>query len=349
MGWKAILLISAGVWLAGCGCRYQGYDTRGVDAFVLDSYRIREGKRGIMEMAGTPLPLLDPACLDEYRDVIDDGDVLALAIYHPTRIDLAESVGRLDQTMGFPVVEGSVSLPLLEPVRVEGLTLEEAKGRIESQYNRQIQGIEVFLTYKNRPRAKVELIGQIQTPSLPVNGRMRLFEVIGLAKPPANVNWFASYVIRNGEQLPVDFSRLVNDGDMSQNIVMRPNDKVFMANGNRATVMVMGEVGAPGPIDVPSGMIPLRDAIVAAGGIPFTGNKQRIQVIRGNVPNPRIYVLKWTTITHLPNHSLLLMPGDTVYVSAKPITEWNRFIDQLLPSLGGVAQGSTTIRTVVIP
>jgi polysaccharide export outer membrane protein len=30
------------------------------------------------------------------------------------------------------------------------------------------------------------------------------------------------------------------------------------------------------------------------------------------------------------------MPGDTVYVSEKPITAWNRFINQLLPSFQGV-------------
>ena len=30
------------------------------------------------------------------------------------------------------------------------------------------------------------------------------------------------------------------------------------------------------------------------------------------------------------------MPGDIVYVAAKPITEWNRFISQLLPSFAGL-------------
>jgi len=33
------------------------------------------------------------------------------------------------------------------------------------------------------------------------------------------------------------------------------------------------------------------------------------------------------------------MPGDTVYVSEKPITTWNRFIDQLLPSVSGIEAG----------
>ena len=76
----------------------------------------------------------------------------------------------------------------------------------------------------------------------------------------------------------------------------------------------------------------LREALVHAGGIPFTGNKQHIQVIRGNLQCPKIYLLAWQHIIHLPNDSLLLMPGDTVYVTATPITEWNRFISQLLPS-----------------
>ena len=32
----------------------------------------------------------------------------------------------------------------------------------------------------------------------------------------------------------------------------------------------------------------------------------------------------------------ILMPGDVVYVAAKPITEWNRFISQLLPCFTGI-------------
>ena len=73
-----------------------------------------------------------------------------------------------------------------------------------------------------------------------------------------------------------------------------------------------------------------------AGGIPYTGDKSVIQVIRGNILRPKVYTLNWEQILHLPNDSLLLMPGDTVYIAAKPITEWNRFIEQLLPSFGGV-------------
>ncbi len=67
-------------------------------------------------------------------------------------------------------------------------------------------------------------------------------------------------------------------------------------------------------------------------------------MIRGNLQNPKIYVLSWDHIIHLPNDSLLLMPGDTVYVTEKPITQWNRFIDQLLPSCLGVQTAYGTYR-----
>lgn len=99
--------------------------------------------------------------------------------------------------------------------------------------------------------------------------------------------------------------------------------------------MVMGEVAREKVIPLPNGFMSLRHALAEAGGIPFTGDKSYIQVIRGSIARPKIYTLNWEHVIHLPNDSLLLMPGDIVYVAAKPITEWNRFISQLLPSFSG--------------
>ena len=176
------------------------------------------------------------------------------------------------------------------------------------------------------------MIGEVGVRELPVNGRVRLFEVLSKAGISPNTNLFKSYVLRDELMLPVDMSKLVLEGDMSQNIVMRPGDKIFIASAAMANVMIMGEVGIASVIPVPTGSISMRQALASAGGIPFTGNRQCIQVIRGSALNPKIYRLSWNHITFLPNDALLLMPGDTIYITETPITKWNRFINQLLPS-----------------
>lgn len=312
-----------------------GKDLFGADEFVMDSYRIREGKLSILEMEGFQVADLDDELLDEYKDKIHEDDVLVIALYHPKRTDVVEAVETIGSTIGFQVREGEIHLPDLPPVKVAGLTLEEARRRIEDHYNGFIKDTEVFVAYKERIVRKVELLGLVATSSVPVDGKIRLFDVLSKARVPPEANLFKSYVVRDGQMLPIDMQRLVKQGDMTQNIVMHGSDKVYIAETGAASLMVMGEVARERSIPLPNGYMSLRHALAEAGGIMYTGDKSYIQVIRGSICKPKIYTLNWEHVIHLPNDSLLLMPGDIVYVAAKPITEWNRFISQILPSFSG--------------
>lgn len=315
-------------------CDYPVYDAC---EFVTDSFLIRQGKNAILELEGYEVGDIPNEAMLEYKDEIDEDDILNIVIYHPTRRDLMDAFNYINSTVGgFKVTQGQVDLPDIPPVKVIGLTLDEAKNRLQSHLSEEIKDIELFITYRDRLTRKVELTGMVSTPTVPVDGKVRLYEVIAKAHIPANANLFMSYVMREGCALRVDLYKLINEGDMSQNIVMRGGDKIYIANPSDATVMMLGEVRSPMPVMIPYGFISLREALVAAGGIPYTGDKNCIQVIRGNLPCPKIYTLSWQHVVHLPNDSLLLMPGDTVYVSTTAIREWNLFIDQLLPSFGGV-------------
>lgn len=328
---------------AACSSPCYDYAIMGADEFVIDSYRIRQGKSAILELEGKPVGEFPCDAMNEYRDTIAEDDILTIAVYHPTRKDLMEAVAFVNQTMGgFRVTHGCVDLPDISPVKIVGLTLEEARQKLQNSFREQIQDIEIFLAYKDRLLRKVELTGLVATPTVPVDGKIRLYEVLAKAHIPPQANLFMSYVVRNGHSLPIDFHQLINEGDMSQNIVMRGGDKIFIANPSDSTVLLMGEVGQPRALNLQYGYLSLREALVSAGGIPFTGDRRHIQVIRGNLQCPKIYVLAWEHIIHLPNDSLLLMPGDTVYVSETPITQWNRFINQLLPSMQGWLLGRQT-------
>lgn len=322
---------------ASCSNRpYKGSDVCGADEFVMDSYKIREGKFGIWEMEGRDVESFSEALLDDYKDVIHEGDVLQLAVYHPSRTDITSAIQAIGSSIGFRVTDGRIVLPDLAPIKVEGLTLEEARVAIQNEYLQNIHHVEVFIAYKNRTERKVELIGMVTVPTMPIDGRMRLFETLALAKVPSNANLFKSYVVREGQLLPVDLHKLIKDGDMSQNIVMRGGDKIYIADAASSCLMVLGEVGRQRVIDLPNGYMPLMQAIAEAGGIQITGDKRYIQVFRGSIACPKIYTLHWNHLIHLPSVSMLLIPGDIVYVAATPLTEWARFVDQILPTLIGI-------------
>jgi hypothetical protein len=42
------------------------------------------------------------------------------------------------------------TLPDIPPVQVEGLTLDQAKEKLQDEYRRQIQDVELFITYHDR-------------------------------------------------------------------------------------------------------------------------------------------------------------------------------------------------------
>lgn len=319
--------------LAGCHVpAYQQEQQVGADELVIDSYKIRGGKFSILQFEGEDYDELPAEFLEEYQDVIQNGDILLIAIFHPSRNDITTAIQNIGSTVGFQVSDNIILLPDLEPVTVVGLTLTEAAKKIQEAYSSQIRDVQIFLSYKDRLERKVELAGLVRLSSIPIDGKIRLFEVLAKAQIPSNANLFKSYVIRDNKLLAVDLVKLLKEGDMKHNIVMRGGDKIYIADPSASTLMVLGEVGKEKLVQLPDGFMTIRQAIAEAEGIPYTGNKAYIQVIRGNIRNPKIYTLSWEHVVHLPSTSLLLIPGDIVYVAAKPLTEWNRFMSQLIPS-----------------
>jgi len=332
-----VLLLLVCTLLAGCSnTPYKGSEVVGADEFVIDSYKIKEGKFSILEMEGEPLMTLDPDLLKEYTNTVENGDVLKVALFHPGRSELTQAVHAIGEEIGYNVSDAKITLPDLDSIKVAGLKLSEARDKIQEAYDQQIDEIEVFLAFAKRNEKKVELAGMVSQSNIAVNGRLRLFEILAEANVPPSANFYKSYLVRDGRPIPVDMNKLMKEGDMTQNVVMRGGDKIYIAETSASSLMVMGEVRQERVIDVPNGSLPLRTALAMAGGIPYTGDKAVIQVLRGNILRPKIYTLNWKHVMRLPTSSMLLMPGDIVYVAATPITEWNRFIQQIFPTITGI-------------
>ena len=55
-----------------------------------------------------------------------------------------------------------------------------------------------------------------------------------------------SFLVRNGQRVPVDFERLFERGDLSQNIPLQPDDYLYFALASANEIYVLGEVMMPG-------------------------------------------------------------------------------------------------------
>jgi len=324
-------------------CGVCEYSILGQNELVYESQVITSvGLSAVKQMQGATVAPIPEDALEEYEDAIAEDDILNIVIYHPTRTDLIQSIQVVnDRTGGFRVTNGQVYLPCIEFVPVVNLTLREARERLKQRFEEEIRDVDVFISYKNRLSHRVELAGMVAIAHYPIDGRSRLYEVLASAHLPPQANLFTSYVLRDGQQLDVNLFRLLNEGDMSQNIVMKPGDKVFIGSPTDHSVLVMGEVPLQRPVPVIHGSLPLKEALALAGGLPYTASKRCIQIIRGSLQRPKIFVVSWDFVIHQPNEDLLLIPGDLVYVSATPITDWQRFTLQILPTLQGVALGQS--------
>ena len=317
--------------LTSCGYRNSS-NMEGIEDFVLASNQINEGKTAILKMQGKEVEKFDENLLEEKKELIHEDDIINIEIYHPKREDLISSIKTISSQNGFLVRDKKIFLPQVKDIKVQEHTIKEAKEKIQNRDLDEIEGIEVFVSFKEKKTNIVEVAGLVNT-RISIDPKTRLFDVLIKASLPPMANLFKSYVLRGNSFLPVDFYRLMKEGDMSQNIYMENKDKIYIADGFSSKVYVLGEVHKQGAINILDGKISLKDALAEAGGVSCIADKSFIQVFRANAQDPKIYLLNWKHIIELPSGSLNLIEGDIVLVGATIISDWNKFVTQVLPSI----------------
>jgi protein involved in polysaccharide export with SLBB domain len=126
-----------------------------------------------------------------------------------------------------------------------------------------------------------------------------------------------SFIVRKGQRLPVDFEKLFQRGDLSQNVPLEPDDYLYFASANGNDVYVLGEVISPGVMSFPQNPTAIT-AITARGGFTTRAFKSRVLVVRGSLEHPETFVVDTAAILHGKAPDFRLKPKDIVYVSQNP-------------------------------
>ena len=128
------------------------------------------------------------------------------------------------------------------------------------------------------------------------------------------------------------------DGDLSQNILIEPNDYIYFASAVVNDIYVLGEVINPGPIGfVPNATVVT--AITDRGGYTEKAFKKRVLVVRGSLDEPETFVVDSLKVLEGDKPDFKLQPRDIVYISRRP---WSYAEDLLDEAASAFIQGAVT-------
>jgi polysaccharide export outer membrane protein len=245
---------------------------------------------------------------------VGPGDILEVTVY---------GYDDLNQTV---VVQpdGTFPFPLVGRVEAEDLTVSELQQSLERQLaSGFVRNPHVAVVVKEYRSKRVFVVGEVTRPGpYPLAGKTTIVELLALAGPLTANAGTEIVVVRPGSQadgptlpdaaaattraevLRIDL-RDLQSGDLSKNLVLEPNDTLFVSPAPR--VYVSGEVRQPGAFPFSPGMT-VRQLIGLAGGLSEDGSTRGLRVIREVEGRAKEMKVRFEDP---------IQPGDTVVVKAK--------------------------------
>lgn len=250
---------------------------------------------------------------------------------------LGTPISRTTATVG---PDGKIYFHLLNGQDVWGLTLAQTKALLEKELTKYITEPQVAVTLRAVGSKSVWLLGRFARPGIyPMAAPMTLLEAFALAggtarsTPPITTEDLGdlrhSFVVRQGQVLPVDFARLLREGDMSQNIYLKSDDFVYVPSASAREIYVLGAVRAPHAIPY-SDNATVVSAIAGAYGTIKDAYLSHVGIVRGSLGNPELIEVDYKAIVTGRAPDVRLEPHDIVYVPFSPYRTATKYLEMIV-------------------
>lgn len=253
---------------------------------------------------------------------------------------------------GRPVREdGTLFYPYAGNVKAVGLTVEQLRVELTRRISKFLNTPQIDVTLARTRSQRISLSGAFtnKTPLDVGTVPISLTEALGRAGIEADqADFSALQISRDNTRFTLNLDSLNREGVALDKVYLRAGDSLHMPYSDQKKVYLMGELSAPQALSFKGAKVSLANAIGQAGSLLQTSAKANaVYVIRNTSPDPEL--VTQATVYQLDMNDPLalvmsdrfqLVGGDVVYVGAPGIVRWNRFINQLFPSLGLAATSS---------
>lgn len=230
--------------------------------------------------------------------------------------------------------DGRVTYLQAQGIMTTGLTIDELRDEVTAELGKFYRKPRIIVTPGEFRSKKFHVLGKVvnkgtYTLERPLTIIEAVAQAGGLETGVFELNTVEladlprSFLIRNQQRLAVDFDKLFRNGDLSQNILLEPEDYLYFPSSVANEIYVLGSVKSPGAqgLSVDASVL---SAITLAGGFTERAYKQKVLVVRGGLDTPKRFVVNMADVLAGKVADFRVEPRDIVYVSDRP---WSRVED----------------------
>ena len=236
--------------------------------------------------------------------------------------------------------DGTIVLPLLAGIQVNGLTVSETLKKIANSY-REVLGtsfqVDAQVTkYRSKP---VLLDGAVSKPgTVYLSNEVRtLGEAIvsGGGGLPETAEPLKGVLIRGDQRYLIDYQSAQAGANNLINIELQPRDRIYFPSRETGLFYVLGEVSIPGAFTIPPKGISLVQSLALAKGPSMaSADMHSIYLVRINEKEPKIYYFTLGEI--IASKEIPIVPGDRIFVPPTNLANFERNLRSLVPFLTSV-------------
>ena len=247
--------------------------------------------------------------------VIGPEDVLQISVWGSPELSVPQLPVRPD---------GMISVPLVGDIKVDGMTPDQLKAYLEKEYLRFIKAPNVSVIVTAINSFKVFVVGGgVASGSGSASGAIvlrsstTLLQLLAQLGSLQGADLKSAYLLRSGNKLPINFMKLINNGDVSQDVDLHRGDVIFIPPDLENRIKVVGAVRTPGLFPYIKGMTAL-DAVLSAGGFTEFASQNNVIIVRqegGEAKNIEVRLKDVIKDGDL-GKNVPLKPGDMVNVKS---------------------------------